>query len=252
LGEGRSFLEFTDQAVVRTAMDKKHLLVMESRSLAEALKASIAEPNAFRRDPLALTAQDLSANSLDLGQDKLVSFGGWMEHANRRTIGSLNACANVDYLVEVSTLSQGLYSFQLKAIRAVIAGGTGSFVDRLNGTQDKADEASKLWMNDLWKAFTDSRSVRSADQSLALDFDWDNASGLEGAAAAAMNPAYDANRNAFFVAAYQNASLKLEQNPSAPRSAGAQLIIGADLNRTPLKEITNPADLNAAVDSILQ
>lgn len=252
LGEGRSFLEFTDQAVVRTAVDKKHLLVMESRSLAEALKASIAEPNAFRREPLALTAQDLSANSLDLGQDKLVSFGGWMEHANRRTIGSLDACANVDYLVEVSTLSQGLYSFQLKAIRAVIAGGTGSFVDRLNGTQDKADEASKLWMNDLWKAYTDSRSVRSADQSLALDFDWDNASGLEGAAAAAMNPAYDANRNAFFVAAYQNASLKLEQNPSAPRSAGAQLIIGADLNRTPLKEITNPADLNAAVDSILQ
>jgi hypothetical protein len=109
-------------------------------------------------------------------------------------------------------------------------------------------------MNDLWKAYTDSRSVREAEQSLALDFDWDNASGLEGtaAAAAAMNPAYDANRNAFFVAAYQDAYLKLEQNAAAPRSAGAQLIIGADLNRMPLKSITNPAELNAAVDAILQ
>lgn len=253
LGEGRSFLEFTDElGVVRTAVDKNKLLVMEPRTLAEALKASIAEPNAFRRDPLALTAQDLATNSLNLGQDKLVSFGGWMEHANRRTIGSLDTCANVDYLVEVSTLSQGLYSFQLKAIRAVIAGGTGSLVDRLNGTQEKADEASKLWMNDLWKAYTDSRSVREAEQSLALDFDWDNASGLEGAAAAAMNPAYDANRNAFFVAAYQDAYLKLEQNAAAPRSAGAQLIIGADLNRMPLKSITNPTELNAAVDAILQ
>ncbi len=253
LGEGRSFLEYTDaNGVVRTPVDQKHLVIMEPRSFPEVLKSSIAEPNAFRRDPLNVTARDQSVNALNLGQDKLVSFGGWMEHANRRTIASLESCANVDYIVEVSTLSQGLYSFQLKATRAVIAGGTGSFMDRINGNQDKAEEASKLWMNDLWSSYKDSHSVRPADQSLVLDFDWDNASGLEGAAAAAMNPAYDANRNAFFVRAYQDASEKLDRNAAAPSSAGALLIIGADLNSQPLKLITDPASLNAAVDKILQ
>lgn len=47
------------------------------------------------------------------------------------------------------------------------------------------------------------------------------------------------------MAASQDAYQKLEQDTAAPRSAGAQLIISADLNLTPLKAITNPSELNS-------
>jgi len=253
LGEGRSFLETTDASgQTQTAVDKDHLLVFEARNMATALKLSVAEPNAFRRDALQLTEQDLSANALNLGSNQLVTFGGWMEHANRRTIASLEQCADVDHIVEVSTLSQGLYSFQLKAIRAVIAGGNGSILDNISGAQKADGEASKLWMNKLWETYADSRKVRSSEQSLTLDFDWDNASGLQGAEAAAMNPAYDANRNAFFLRAYQYATDKLNANANVPASVGALDIIGADLTRLPLGAIKDPIQLNSAVDALLQ
>ncbi len=253
LGAHESFMQLTDaNGQTKAVIAKDHLLVLEPKTLAAALKVSVAEPNAFRRDALPLSSQDLTNNGLILGKNTLVTFGGWLEHANRRTIASLDVCQNVDYVVEVSTLSQGLYDFQLKAIRAVIAGGTGSLLGQITGSNKAADEASKLWMNDLWKSFSDSHSVRPAAQSLNLNFDWDNASGLQGAEATAMNPAYDANRNAFFVRAYQYTSDRLNTNANVAPSLGAMSILGADLNRLPLGAIKDPSQLNGTVDSLLQ
>ena len=121
----------------------------------------------------------------------------------------------------------------------------------ITGKNKAADKSSKLWMNGLWASYADRHKVRSDAQSLNLDFDWDNAFGLQGADAAVMNPAYDANRNAFFIRAYQYASEKLQGNPNVNPSLGAQLILGADLNRLQLSSIKNPAKLNPAVDSLL-
>jgi|GEM_PF-6510678 hypothetical protein len=250
LADGRSFLEFQDSnSAWINVLPPSQLTVLQAPSTSYAIRYSVAEPNAFRRDAFALTPADKADNHIKLASaEKLVTFGGWMEHANRRTLDLLASCADVDYLVEVSTLSQGLYDFQLKAIRAVIAGGPGSFANQINGNNQKPDEPSRVWLNGLWNSFRASRDVRSVDQGLLLDFDWDNASGLSGDQAKLMNPAYDVNRNAFFVRAYQYAADRLDANGTI-RPNG---VIGADLRRSPLGAITDPATLNAVVDDLLK
>ncbi len=253
LAEDRSFIESTNDAgTVEALFDKDHLLVLEPKSLAQALKASMAEPNAFRRDPIELSSRDRRANDLVSEESTLVSYGGWLEHANLRSLGSLETCKKADLLIEVSNLSPQLYKFQLKAIRPVIAGGIGSLVSASAGGLAASDEPAKLWTNQLWKAFYASRELRVPEKFLLLDFDWDNASGLDGSQADGMNAAYQDNRDAFFVRAYQDASEKLQQSGILPAELSAKSIIGADLNGVPLKSILEPSLLVPTVAELMQ
>lgn len=253
LPQGRSFIESTNSlGVVEPLLEKDHLLVLKPRSLARALSASMAEPNAFRRDALELTQYEKRKFGLELDEASLVSYGGWLEHANRRSLDSLDACKKADLLVEVSNLSPALYKFQLKAIRPVIAGGTGSVIGAFTGELEASNEPAKLWTDGLWKAFQESREVRPPEKSLLLDFDWDNASALEGASAEAMNAAYQETKDALFIRAYQDASEKLEEKGLMPEDLSSESILGADLKSVSLKSLVHPSQLAPTVEKIMR
>ena len=255
LGASESFLSYEDQdGNDQSLLPRSQLLVLNNQTFPQVIKYSIAEPNAFRRDALTLSPSDMMRNDFSLpAETQLVTFGGWMEHANLNTLMSLEACQNVDYLVETSTLSDGLFQFQLKAIRAVIEGGTQASWLGLFGER-ATENASETFVNQLWASYEYGRRLAGPDRYVGLDFDWDNASGEQAGSelGTALNAAYDRNRNAFFIRAYQYAADRLEADSFGrfPRVDAA--VMGTDLRAIDLSLTKDPEQIDAVVDQILK
>ena len=249
---GETFIQYEDEnGQLSNLMDAEQFVVVKQPLLIDAVKTSIAEPNAFRRDPIAMNSDDIANNFVRLEQDEtLITFGGWMENAMSSTLQSIAACDNVDYLVEISNFSDGLFGFQLQAARAVTEGGLGSISNNLSGNGDN-DEAT-VFMNRLWDSFDYGRSQAGDERFVQLTFNWDNASGETGELATALNLAFDKNRSALFALSYQSAFNELADDvfgrfdyPVDP------VLLGANLMSIDLSAIKDPEQINGAVSNLL-
>ncbi|WP_144392136.1 hypothetical protein [Pleionea sediminis] len=251
---GQSFIQYFDEETndFISVIDSEKLVVLSQPYLAQAIKASIAEPNAFRRDPIVFNSKDLNNNAVNLqGEEQLITFGGWMENANATTLKSLKACRNVDYFVEVSNMSQGIFDFQLKSARAFIEGGFDVITNSQSG--EPASEESLTFMDNLWQAFDYGRDLVGVDSYVALTFDWDNASGESGELAQELNKAYDKNRAAMFLLSYQSAFNELlNDNSQRFTDLYDSFVLNNDLTSIDLTTLKNIESINNSVNILLE
>lgn len=249
---GETFIQYEDEnGEVNNLLNPEQFVVVKQPLLISAIKTSIAEPNAFRRDPIAMSSEDVTNNFVQVEQDeKLITFGGWMENAMSSTLQSIEACRDVDYLVEVSNFSEGLFGFQLQAARAVTEGAVGSITNNLTG-EGENDEAT-VFMNRLWDAFDYGRSQAGDDRFVQLTFNWDNASGETGELATALNLAYDKNRAALFALSYQSAFNELANDAFGRFDYPVDpALLGANLMAIELIDIKDPEEINSTVELLL-
>lgn len=241
----QSFLQYTDaeNETLTSLLPAEQFLVITDPTLSKAVKASAAEPNTFRRDPLNLDATTLAANDLVLPENEtILSYGGWMEHANAKSIMDLPSCQDADYYVQIANLSQQLYDLQVKVIRPVIEG--------LRGFGGGENTPSHEFIDNLWLAFAEAQTELARAETVLLDFNWDAASGEAGDLGDTLNKAYDANRKAMFLASYQSAKIRFDEQMGVTVPA-ARNVIGADLNAIAIRDAKSPEAIDEAVKTLL-
>jgi hypothetical protein len=219
-------------------LPKSNLLVLgPNKSLAYAVRTSIAEPGSMRRDPLVLDDAEMARHGLRLAKrtvplftsdETLVSYGGWLDHFSAATFMRYKPCQNVDYVASAVAPGQGLHNFQRMAIRAVIDGAPRSFLQANKQTEQKDDPQSPVgqFMTSL-EAYRDyGKTLVGTAGRIDLTFDWENPSDRKGDREA-FAKAFLSNRAALFVRAFQHAAKNIDDvvmRESAPTLLSSTLM----------------------------
>lgn len=244
----RSFLEYPEPAVEwARVLPAEQFVVLPARPLSTALVISEAEPNAFRRDPIVLRPEEMVHNTL-LHGNALLTYGGWLDHVNLGTLARVPACTKASFHVEVSTLSEGLRSFQVRAARPIISGAIPSILRRLLGLNESSGDPTVLWVDALWRSWRHSRTLHQG--YIHLNFDWDNASGQQGDLAVRLNQAFDTNRKAIFLRAYQHAASDLARDFAGLVPTAS--IFGRDLRKVDLGRMGSVEAIQKATADLMQ
>lgn len=252
-----SFLQYPT-AGGGVVLPKSNLLVLgPNKSLAYAVKTSIAEPGAMRRDPLLLDDAEIARHDLKMAKrtvpvftadETLVTYGGWLDHFSAATYMRYKPCQNVHYVAAALPPGPGLRNFQRMALRAVIDGAPRAFLQATKSTQERDDANTPVgkFMTSL-EAYRDySKTLVGTSGRIDLTFDWDNPSDRK-QDAAAFSKAYLTNRQALFVRAFQHAAKNIDDlvPQEFPPSLLSQTLLATPLDTLPKADdvATTTADL---------
>jgi hypothetical protein len=194
----------------RSLMSASRLMVVGSATVSEALRASVAEPNAFRRLTIDPGPEERDAYPGIFAGEPLLSFGGWFDPLAMNTLRVHPGCRDVDWLVTIANPSPGLWDFQRRALRAVFEGYGAVFRSGARRS-DPASEVNAFSVA-LRRVQEGSLEISGKRGRAFLDFNWDDPRpGNEAdAAAQALDRAVLLNRSALFVAAYQHGARRLD------------------------------------------
>jgi predicted acylesterase/phospholipase RssA len=132
-------------------------------SLAEILRATIAEPLLFERQPIRLSLDEQAELAAATGP-RWIANGGWLDTASYPLLRSLPQCAALP--VVLVTPRDGINSFQKQALRGLLdlPKPQSGHPDPLHST--RLFTTLQMYLNDV---------VKNDSDRIILDFDWDEA-----------------------------------------------------------------------------
>ena len=228
LKPNESFMQYPDPngEGFKTVLDKDNLLILgPNYSVSDIAKVSIAEPGLMRRNPIDLSAAEISYHNLSFNErqgEVLIPYGGWLDHLSAATYMRFKACEDVDYSVQVATPfgNEPLKIFQRRAIRAVIDGVPGSIISRFKpDTIDNPNTPVGIFMEKLGEYMAYGASLEGKKGKLYLDYNWDKPAKDKDEE---FNAAMMGHRPSLMISSYQHAARQLDellgpmQNGAAP------------------------------------
>jgi hypothetical protein len=244
-----SFLEYPTSNGKVTIVPRDNIVVFNDRKATDAIRSSISEPNAFRRPPLAFSADELTRHKITLkDKEVIVPYGGWLDQVAFGTLERLDACKNAHYFTHVSALSPELAVFQRNSVRPVIDGGVGSFKVVVADRADPNTPVGK-WMTHLTGYLNHAASKKGKISGFHLSFNWDDPSSLPGEARTTMKHAFWESRSAIFLGAYQHAAKLLDNVPGI--KAKEKDVLFHQLGKQDLSKLTTPTELNKVTSDLV-
>ncbi|MDQ3234777.1 MAG: hypothetical protein M3Q07_23470 [Pseudobdellovibrionaceae bacterium] len=247
LNPGRSFIEaFSESQGWESPLPREQLIVLSSRPLAQAVKLSIAEPNAFRRDDIPLDSGVLAQDTALASAGRLVTFGGWLEHLPMTTLSKISACQNVDLKVTIANPTKGLKDFQRRAIRAVID-GPAAFQQTVAERSDPTSPVNRF-MDSLWRVFDYALTLEGQLGRVKLDFNWDEPIPGNDPARAEVESAITQSTRSLFLAAYQDSFETLQGMELFANRPG---VLATDLATPRLTHASTPKEVSDITSRLL-
>lgn len=198
-----------------TLFDNEKVLIARPLTLPRALRSSLAEPGAFRRDIVPITQQDLRRQGFTLeSSQSLLAFGGWLDSISTNTLQHLDECK--DAILSVVLEEKSVSQFQKRALNTAILGDMAIFLEdnhsddiltpEVRHTFLKRLEERDHLLSDL-QAYLD-ESLDQTPERFRISWDWNNPSlapGLDDDSKKQVNKAFLDNRMAMMYAAYLGA-----------------------------------------------